>query len=213
MPEVQKHGFDFENWVKDSFFGQILVTYTEKWDIPAQFNLSNGVPAELRGLPVSVKTCKYGGQIGFGDALRQHGNAEDFLLVVGFWEQAGAYKNFVAVEGVKVTTAAWRSLFFPLKEEDIKKLDALIKNRDLHYTDVRQQAQAIKKLDNYINTKIVLNPKVDSKNQRRLQCSVPFNVFWSEFAKKPAYKNVDCELFGKKVPNPLLSSARVFHSN
>jgi hypothetical protein len=60
---------------------------------------------------------------------------------------------------------------------DIKKPDALIKNRDLHHIDVRQQAQAIKKLDSYINAKIVLNPKIDSKHQRRMQYSVPFSFF------------------------------------
>ena len=211
MAEVQRHGFDFENWVKTTFFTQNQFNYTEKWDIPAQFNISNAVPGHLRGLPVSIKTCKNGGQVGFGDALRQYRNTEDFLLIVGFWTQAGAYKNFVAVEGVKVTVEAWRNLFLPLVEDDIQKLDSLIKNRELHYSEVRQRAQEIKKLESYAQTKIVLNPKIDSKIQRRLQCSLPFSIFWNDFAKKSPYINIDCELFGYKVPNPFLSSARTFN--
>ena len=31
MPEVQRHGFDFENWVKETFFTKAHIDYTEKW--------------------------------------------------------------------------------------------------------------------------------------------------------------------------------------
>ena len=70
-------------------------------DVPSALNVSITVPGALRKLPVSIKTCKYGSSIGFGDALRQFENEEDFLLIVGFWKQAGAFKNFVAVEAAK----------------------------------------------------------------------------------------------------------------
>lgn len=29
MPEVQRHGFDFENWVKEKFFANFEVNYTQ----------------------------------------------------------------------------------------------------------------------------------------------------------------------------------------
>ena len=38
MPEVQLHGFDFENWVKKTFFAAFNVSYSHKWDVPAEFN-------------------------------------------------------------------------------------------------------------------------------------------------------------------------------
>lgn len=212
MSEVQKHGFDFENWVKATFFTQFQSVYTQKWDVPAEANNSTKVPNELRFMPVSVKTCKFGSPIGFGDAMRQFNNQESFLLIVGFWQQSGGHKNFVAVEGVKILSADWKNLFLPLSINDLASLDATIKNMDLHYSDARTQAREIKKSDKFQQTKIVLNPKIDSKNQRRLQCSLPFTTFWQEFAKKGAYQNVACDLFDVKVPNPFVSSPRTFNS-
>jgi hypothetical protein len=208
MAEVQLHGFDFENWIKETFFAEFSVSYSSKWDIPAEFNVLEIVPKEFRGLPVSVKTCKNRSPIGFGDALRQFSIDKDFLLIIGFWEQSDGNKNFVAVEAVKVTVRDWKNLFDPLTEADIKLLDSTIKNRETHYSEVRELTKKIKKA--FAKTKIVLNPKIDSKIQRRLQCSLPFKTFWSDFVGKEPYHNIECSLFGKIVPNPFVSGARVF---
>lgn len=210
MPEVQLHGFDFENWIKKTFFADFNVSYSHKWDIPAEFNALEIVPKEFRYLPVSIKTCKNRCPIGFGDALRQFSVNEDFLLIVGFWEQSGANKNFVAVEATKVKFRDWRNLFQPLTETDLKLLDSTIKNKELHYGEVRNLAKKIKKA--FPPTKIILNPKIDSKSQRRLQCSLPFSIFWSDFVKKESYRNIESSLFGERVPNPFVSGTRVFKS-
>lgn len=208
MPEVQLHGFDFENWIKKTFFAEFSVSYSYKWDVPAEFNRLDTVPKELRNVPVSIKTCKNRCPIGFGDALRQFTINENFLLIVGFWEQSGGDKNFVAAEATKISAQEWKNLFHPLTETDLKLLDSTIKNREINYTEVRKAAQKIKK--SFPPTKIVLNPKIDSKIQRRLQCGVPFKVFWDDIAKKESYRNIECSLFGEPVPNPFVSSARVF---
>jgi hypothetical protein len=208
MPEVQLHGFDFENWVKKTFFADTSVSYSHKWDIPAEANNLEVVLKGFRHLPVSIKTCKNGCPIGFGDVLRQFKNNEDFLLIVGFWEQSSANKNFVAVEATKITAQDWRKLFQPLSEEDLKRLDSTIKNREMNYAEVRVRAKEIKK--SFPATKMILNPKIDSKTQRRLQCSLPFNVFWNDVAKKESYRNVECSLFGERVPTPFVSAQRVF---
>lgn len=166
------------------------------------------IPKQFRHLPVSIKTCKNRCPIGFGDALRQFSVSEDFLLIVGFWEQSGANKNFVAVETVKITARNWRDLFQPLTEANLKLLDSTIKNKEIHYAEVRKLAKEIKK--SFPTTKMILNPKIDSKTQRRLQCSLPFNIFWNEIVKKESYRNIEYSLFGERVPNPFVSGARVF---
>ena len=208
MPEVQLHGFDFENWIKRTFFADFNISYSYKWDVPAEFNILEIIPKELRHLPVSIKTCKNRSPIGFGDALRQFNVEEDFLLIVGFWEQSGANKNFVAVEAAKITVQNWKNLFQPLEEIDLKLLDSTIKNKDLHYSEVRKLAKEIKK--SFPPTKMILNPKIDSKTQRRLQCSLPFNIFWNVIIEKELYRNVEDSLFGERVPNPFVSGARIF---
>jgi hypothetical protein len=208
MPEVQLHGFDFENWIKKTFFAEFTVSYSNKWDIPAEFNVLEIVPKQFRNLPVSIKTCKNGCPIGFGDALRQFKVDEDFLLIVGFWEQSGENKNFVVVEAVKVTAKSWRNLFQPLTGAELKLLDSTIKNKETHFAEVRKTAKEIKQ--SFAPTKIILNPKIDSKTQRRLQCSLPFGVFWNDFVGKESYRNIESSLFGVRVPNPFVSGARIF---
>jgi len=208
MAEVQLHGFDFENWIKKTFFADFSVSYSSKWDVPAEFNGLVIVPEAFRHLPVSIKTCKNRCPIGFGDALRQFKIDEDFLLIVGFWEQSGGDKNFVAVEAVKVTASDWRNLFEPLTEAELRLLDSTIKNKETHYAEVRKTAKEIKQ--SFAPTKMILNPKIDSKSQRRLQCSLPFGVFWNDFIKRESDQNIECSLFGKRVPNPFVSGARVF---
>lgn len=95
-----------------------------------------------------------------------------------------------------------------MTEDDLKLLDSIIKNKETHYAEVRKSAKQIKQ--SFPPTKMILNPKIDSKTQRRLQCSLPSRVFWNEFVRKEFYRNVECTLFGERVPNPFVSGARVF---
>jgi hypothetical protein len=210
MVEVQRHGFDFEQWVKTTFFEPFQDNnYTAKWDVPQSSNSRAVVPESLRALPVSIKTCKNRSSIGFGDAIRQFSVDEEFLLIVGFWEQSGPVKNYVAVEAVKVTVAQWRHLFDPITAAALNELDTTIKDRTLTYIEARRQAKLRKSKGPFTRALMTLNPKIDSKAQRRLQCSLPFMTFWEMTGKQP-YARIDSFLFKKAVPNPFSSEPRTF---
>ncbi len=212
MAEVQRHGFDFESWVIRTFFVLSGTGYTQKWDVTPEFNRLEIIPETMRHLPVSIKTCEYGSPIGFGDALRQFNLSEDFLLIVGFWRQDGASKNFVAAEAYKVSASYWKSLFAPITSEVLLRLDRIIKDTTAHYTTARMAAKNAKNSLPFTDAKIVLNPKIDSKTQRRLQCSLGFNAFWQMVGKEP-YSSVQCTLFGEFVPNPFSSGPRTFQKS
>jgi hypothetical protein len=204
--EVQRHGFDFEEWVRDTFFEGYKGEYTQDWDLPATVNPRFG------GIPVSIKTAKYGSSIGLGDALRQFKIEESFLLIVGFWKQEGQHKKWVNIVATEVQPAQWRNLWNPITVADIQKLDSLIKDRSLHYEEVREQAKTLKSSSPYADCLMVLNPKIDSKVQRRLQCSLPFSVLFEKLA--PARNREEQEspqLFGVSAPQPFLSSSRRFN--
>ena len=67
------------------------------------------------------------------------------------------------------------------------------------------------KLKNKPKDKLCLriNPKIDSKKQRRIQCSLPFNAFWKHIGEDP--KQELPQLFcGKFFPNPVKSAPRKF---
>ena len=194
-----------------TFFTSFVAEYTEKWDVPKEFNSSDRVPEEMRHLPVSIKTCKYGSPIGFGDAIRQFGIHEDFVLIVGFWQQAGPVKNFVAAEAVRISSHQWKQLFEPITPEILLKLDQMIKDFGTHYSTVRTLAKATKNNYPFTDSVMVINPKIDSKKQRRLQCSLPFKAFWN-LLEKAASSNTNCSLLGIPIPNPFMSPPRTFRS-
>jgi len=167
--EVQKHGLVFEEWIRDTFFdGYQPPSYTQKWDIPASANKLHG------GVPVNPKATKDRTPVDLGDALRQYDIAEPFILVIGYWRQDGDQKRFVNIVAPTITPEAWRKLWGPVTRADLERLDAVIKDRNLSPAEARRQAQAIKNAPPFTQAVIVVNPKIDSKTQRRLQCSLRF---------------------------------------
>lgn len=172
--EVQSHGLVFERWVIDTFFDSYRPDgYTQKWDVPAE---ANRLPdPALAGIPVNPKAVKLGAPVGLGDALRQHDIDEPFLLVLGCWQQVSAKeKRFVKIIAVRVEPGTWRQLWGDISRADLERLDAVIKDRNRTPAEARRAAQAMKSRPPYSGSVIVLNPKIDSKNQRRLQCSLRY---------------------------------------
>lgn len=168
--ERQHHGVVFEKWVRDTFFdGYTPPGYTQKWDVPAASNTRHG------GVPANPKAAKYRGPVDLGDALRQYDINEPFLLVIGYWEQTPAGRRMVNIVPIRVEPATWRKLWGDITRTDLEKLDAVIKDRSLSYEEARRQAQAIKRQPPFTGAVITLNPKIDSKIQRRLQCSLSFS--------------------------------------
>lgn len=205
--EVQRHGIEFEEWIRQTFFdGYPAVGYTAKWDIPATANVRHG------GIPVNPKAAKYGSAVGLGDALRQFDIDERFLLIVGYWDQeTPETKRFVKVVAPVVEPAVWRRLWGGVTRADLERFDRLVKDRSLTAAEVQKRAREMKAQPPFNGSKIVLNPKIDAKGQRRLQCSLPFAVVFAELVPgTDPQRTATPELFGVPVPNPFRSGPRVF---
>lgn len=212
MVEVQSHGFTFEKWVRDAFFGGYHGSYMQKWDVPSEQNNYNATPAELQGIPVSIKTAKYGSPIGLGDILRQREINHPFLMIVGFWQQrTHAEKWFEEIGVVCFSEAHWSSLWGVLALTHLRQIDAVVKNPAEHYSVVRETVRTWKRTTpEVVTSRIVVNPKIDSKTQRRIQCSLPFSEFWRHAGREPIRQDQP-KLFGIGFPNPVKSSARKFN--
>lgn len=170
--EVQNHGVIFEKWIRDTFFdGYEPQSYTQKWDIPASANKRFG------GIPVNPKATKYHTAVDLGDALRQYKIDEEFYFVIGYWQQEEDKKRFVNVVAARIEPKEYRKLWGDVTLADLEKFDALVKNTP-DYLEARKVAQQMKKSKPFSSSVVALNPKIDSKGQRRLQCSLSFaNVF------------------------------------
>lgn len=204
--EVQQHGVVFEAWVREEFFeGYEPESYTQKWDVPGSANQRFG------GLPVNPKATKYGHAIGLGDALRQFDIQEPFILLLGFWKQDGDVKRFVNITPVTIHPETWRMMWGPVTRADLEHLDGLIKDRSIDYREVRKQAQAMKREYPFNESLIVLNPKIGSSGQRRLQCSLRFDHVFdllATHAERDAIARPT--LWGVPYPGPVESRSRTF---
>lgn len=204
--EVQQHGLVLEQWVRDTFFdGYQPSRYTQKWDIPASANQRFG------GIPVNPKAVKYGTPVDLGDALRQRKIAEPFILVVGFWRQDGDEKHFVNLIAPRIEPAVWEKLWGPVTLADLERLDAVIKDKSLSPAAARAAAQKIKNAPPFTQSIIVVNPKIDSKTQRRLQCSLRFADVFKYLAPDADRAPQDRPtLWGVPFPQPVASKPRSF---
>lgn len=210
MPEVQSHGFTFEKWVKEQFFGGYEGSYMQKWDVAPEYNTSVRVPERFRSLPVSIKTAKRRSPIGLGDVLRQRQIEHPFVMVVGFWEQISRTEKRIAEIGyARFAPDAWEMLWGDVSTNQLRDLDCVVKNLGEHYSTVRQKAKLWKAQDAVRACQIVINPKIDSKVQRRIQCSLPVDVFW-KFASKDQPSNAGVTLWETPFPNPIVSPPRSF---
>ncbi|WP_438480377.1 hypothetical protein [Oleiharenicola lentus] len=204
--EVQLHGLVFEEWIRDTFFdGYKPTSYTQRWDIPAAANKNHGA------IPVNPKAIKQGSAIDLGDALRQYEIDESFMLVVGFWEQHGDDKRIVNIAAPVITPELWRTLWGPVKYEDLQRLERVIKDNGPHITEVRANALRMKNAPPFTQAIIQVNPKIDSNGQRRLQCSIRFSDFYKYLMPGADPKShPSATLFGQEFPNPIASKPRTF---
>jgi hypothetical protein len=204
--EVQQHGLVFERWVRDTFFDAYRpANYTQKWDIPATANQRFG------GVPVNPKATKYGTPVDLGDALRQFKIDEPFVLVIGFWRQEGDEKRFVNLVAPRIEPAAWKKLWGSVTLADLERLDAVIKDKSLTPEQARAAALKIKNAPPFTDAVIVMNPKIDGKSQRRLQCSLRFDDVFRHLAPE-ADRNPQERpaLWGVEFPELVPSKPRSF---
>ncbi len=204
--EVQQHGLVLEQWVRDTFFNSYKpASYTQKWDIPASENKTHG------SVPVNPKAAKYGTPVDLGDALRQFKIDEPFILVIGYWKQEGDVKRFVNIAAPRIETAVWKKLWGPVTLADLERLDAVIKDKSLTPEEARAAAKKIKSAPPFTESVIVVNPKIDSRTQRRLQCSLKFDDVFRHLAPGTDSKpQAQPGLWGVPFPQTVASKPRTF---
>lgn len=202
--EVQWHGLVFEKWVRGTFFeGYQPASHTQRWDIPAAANQAHG------GVPVILRTGKHGTAIVLGDALRQYEIDEPFMLIVGFWSQAGEEKLVVNIAAPVISPALWRQLWAPVTYADLRRLDALIKDQGPSIEELRKLALKMKNSPPFSEAVMQVNPKIGTDGQRRLQCSLRFADFFQLLVPGGNPKpQAHPTLFGVEYPGPIASKPR-----
>lgn len=171
--ERQKHGFEFEKYVKALYNIQPCPNgnYTYKWD---------GI---LNNYPVSIKTEKLGSDIEMASFTRNASNTDDFYLIVGFWD--GTKDNIVAIETLFISGAEWHSLF---DQDIVQECQNLLNSVTNDASDDEKWKNGIKLLIEKWQTKTenLIRPrfKRDHKTQKRMQCAINNGDFYTYFVSK-----------------------------
>jgi hypothetical protein len=179
----QQHGFTWENEIKTKVFGvEEQISYTERDDIPAYLN---------DGVPVSIKT--YGcDTIYLGDAIRMFQNSgrpRYELITLGYEQVDENTKTLTNVTEFDASNS--RQLFFNMvSEQEILHLQNMIKSipPGRPSAETKLAVEQLKKVLNDKSGAVKFNPKIDSANQRRLQCSI---TKYSRFLKANRDRIID----------------------
>jgi phage-related protein len=201
MPESQQHGCIWEDCIKkDIYQVSQRIPYTAKFDIPKELNTRNP------DTNLSIKTTQ-AKSVDMGDALRVFENKEKTQLLVIQYKQEGTKKKLKEI--VLCEMPPQLSLFGSVTKEELQKLVTMIKSvpKGKPTESLLDEIHSYKDELNKKSGCIHFRPKLDSMNQRRLQCSiVDFEVMLQSTVV--VEKNTEGTLFNCSIPKELESCRR-----
>lgn len=211
--EVQNHGLLFENEVIKALTGLSKVEYQRL--LPGSYttsmDISKGYHSEN---DYSVKVTGNNG-VGCGDILRffKHCRDGEFTMVVGRWKQAGpSRKVYYEIYEFYLKPENHSVLFAELEEKPLAEFVDYVKS--IPYGKEAQLAN--RKLwkskrndlyETYGKGLVSIDAKIDSKTQRRVQCSVKIPDMISAGIQ---YKKYTLSFKGINLPYEQKSSPRSF---
>lgn len=192
MVEVQKHGFTFEGWIKEILGVDKTGKYTQKWDIPGK-------------IPISVKFIGKTNALELSSAVRFWENERPFLLIVGRWEQIGNNKKIVSIDELmidkKILTKLKGNLNLKELKEFNKKIVSFPNGRDGQREGIAY-AKKWKKENAHKIGLITLTHKIDSKDQRRLQCNINYKNYLKLFGQPSGNTTFKGQSFNGVINSP-----------
>ena len=170
--EVQAHG----NYYEDLKTKQITGLSKEEYDALKENGYTSGMDI-MKGLmspyDYSIKTSK-GNTVDCGDILRRR-QETDYNLVVGCYSQVGDNKVFYSEYTFYIRpeheSILWGRMNYNQLAEYVDYIKNIPAGREAQQ-ETKTERTVLKNCIEDKNALIQINPKVDSKKQRRVQCSV-----------------------------------------
>jgi hypothetical protein len=179
MSASQNHGFEIETLLLAEFPRRKQVVapdLTLQHEHTARFDVSSFMDPYGNGIPTSIKTSKYTGPrtlVYLADAVRIVNMADEsrMRLMVALYRQVGGEKVFSELREYVIEGAEWAQICGNAPPEDIEAFALDLKGGDhLHARERARRWQ--QEMRAAYPSAIRWNPKIDSKTQRRLQCSI-----------------------------------------
>ena len=170
--EVQAHG----NYYEDLKTRQITGLGKAEYDALKESGYTSGMDIEkglLSAYDYSIKTSK-GNKVDCGDILRRR-QETDYNLVVGCYSQVGDNKVFYSEYTFYIRPEHEQKLWGRMNYNQLAEYVDYIKNipagREAQQ-ETKTERTVLKNCIEDKNALMKIHPKVDSKKQRRVQCSL-----------------------------------------
>lgn len=212
MTEVQQHGLIFESEVTQAITGLSKHEY-QKLLPNAYINSMDIAQGIMSDCNYSIKVTN-GRSVCCGDISRfmKHCRDDEFTIVVGEWKQAETIKRYSTVYEFHITPAHYSLLFAELTEQTLDPFVDYVKSIP-HGRDGQLENEKTwkAKRDDLYNTNgrglVSIDAKIDSKSQRRVQCSIKLkDLLMSEIVSN----KYDIEYRGIPLPYESESNPRTF---
>mgnify|MGYP005732547357 FL=1 len=172
--EVQAHG----NYYEDIKIKELTGFGKEEYDTMKDNGYTSSMDI-VKGLhsnkDVSIKTAK-GKKVDCGDILRRRSETE-YDIIIGLYNQVGDMKVFHTEYTFHITPKHEEILWGKMTYEKLREFNEYIKSIPEGRTaqqDTKVERQVLKTITEDADAQMKIHPKVDSKKQRRVQCS--FNI-------------------------------------
>tara|TARA_B100000424_G_scaffold268473_1_gene263324 strand:- start:635 stop:1240 length:606 start_codon:yes stop_codon:yes gene_type:complete len=172
--EVQAHG----NYYEDLKIKELTGFSKEEYDSLKDNGYTSSMDI-VKGLhsdkDVSIKTAK-GKKVDCGDILRRRSETE-YDIIIGLYDQVGDTKVFHTEYTFHITPKHEKLLWGKMTYEKLREFNEYIKSIPEGRTaqqNTKVERQVLKTITEDANAQMKIHPKVDSKKQRRVQCS--FNI-------------------------------------
>lgn len=214
MPEVQKHGFTWQNDLLMNVYGATQdelnsLAYTEENDLPGSLNKQDP------GINLSIKTSCSKNTVCMADCLRLYDlvkSGRPIHMTVIYYKQDDTKKKILSITEVDLTNSV-ELLFGSVTREQILELDAVVKSvpqKRNPTLEERHQMYSIRNSLSLLSKAIHFDIKCNSQ-QSRLQCSFnSFQQFLKENPERIIAQSTSAEFRGKTITAEIVSSRRVF---
>jgi hypothetical protein len=206
--QSQGHGLFWDSEIRQSVFKlEACKNDTKKYDIDSHENIFDSSEN------VSIKTSSNNG-FGGGDILRFFNVdlSKKCTIILIKYKQTGSTKKVKEVIEIDYTKEVKDLLFGTITEEILLEYVEMIKAIPAGSVsaEVSKAYKAAKKeLQKNHNMLININPKVDSKSQRRVQCSISnIDVILNKIPSVLISKSVDAQVRGVTITESIESEPR-----
>ncbi len=205
--ETQQHGFVWEKEIGSALGASDeemnSISYTSNIDLPSCFNRKHGVDNHCK--TTGSQTVCMGSVVNTFDHLDSD---KTHLTVIHYTQN----EHWKIVENVyQLDLTGMRAEFFgDITYEEIFNLESIIKRIPPGRLNKSERERIYNKMKRELESRsglMKLNPKVDSKSQRRLQCSFNINIFMEKYPGRCIYSGVGNKFYDGYI-SPKIESRR-----